>query len=93
MRNDRLTLVVGYLFAIMRATQSARSAVKYISPSLVVKLTRQRPYRVRAKNETFLLTVGKPNYAEREMVKLFRTAKEPFPVKRVMMRGWPKRGR
>ena len=70
-----------------------RSAVKFIDPKLVVRATRRfKPDRRNTRTE-ILLTVGRPNYAERKFVKLCVKAGEPFPVKRVQVRRYAKKAR
>lgn len=66
-----------------------RKAVKFIGPNLVVKLTSQRKYSKRERQRTFLLTIGKPNFAERKFVKECKKAGEPFPVEKVQLQGHP----
>ena len=61
-------------------------ATKFLSPDLVVKATRPHKFSRRARSETVLLTVGKPNYAERLFVRQCLKAGEPFPVKKVQIR-------
>lgn len=68
-----------------------RRATKFIGPNMVVKLTRQRKPGRGARGETFLLTVGRPNYAERRFVKLCRKAGESFPVRKVVLQDFPKK--
>jgi hypothetical protein len=68
-----------------------RRATIFVSPKLTAKATRQRKYDRRAKAETFLVTVGVPNYLERAFIKLLKKAKEPFPVKKVQIKFWPKK--
>ena len=65
-------------------------ATKYVSPTLVIKATRRR-YQGKLSRccdgtETVLVTVGKPNYLEREFIKVYRKAGEPFPVKRIQLK-------
>lgn len=65
-------------------------ATKFISPTLVIKATRRRfkgkLQNGRAKQETILLTIGKPNYLERHFIKLCRQAREPFPIKAIQLK-------
>ena len=70
---------------------TVRRATIYLSPKLTAKATRQRRYNKRDTRETFLVTVGVPNYAEQIFIKLCKKAKEPFPVKKVQLRFWPKK--
>lgn len=60
-----------------------RKATKYLDANTTVKCTRQRPYDSRDRQETLLLTIGKPNYAERKFIKLCQKAGDPFPVRKV----------
>jgi hypothetical protein len=66
-----------------------RKATKFLGPNLVVKLTSQRKYSKRERQRTFLLTIGKPNYAERKFVKECKKAGEPFPVEKVQLKAHP----
>ena len=66
-----------------------RSAVKYISDKEVVKATRRFKPSKRNTREEVLLTIGRPNYAERKFIKLCKKAGEPFPVKKVQLKLYP----
>jgi hypothetical protein len=77
------------VYEITRPGNVARSVIKYVNPKLVVKVTRtKRPDR-RDRSESFVLTIGVPNYAERGFVKLCMKAGEPFPVKKVQYKFYP----
>jgi diaminopimelate epimerase len=67
----------------------ARSAVKYVSEKEVVKATRRGKPSKRACQTQVLLTIGRPNYAERKFIKLCQKAGEPFPVKKVQLKLYP----
>lgn len=63
-------------------------ATKYISPSLIVRLVR-RTYGDKINNRGNIevsLTIGKPNFLEREFVKKCIAAKDPFPVKKIQLK-------
>jgi hypothetical protein len=85
--------VYGQLAEILLSDKTIRRATKYLSPKLVVKLT-ARTYKYRNgkrgtkqdAHEDFVLTVGKPNYAERQFVKKLVAAGEPFPVKKIQLK-------
>ena len=66
-----------------------RKATKYLGERDVVKCTRQRKFDGRTRGETFLLTVGRPNYTEKKFIKAYLMAGEPFPVKRVQVQWYP----
>lgn len=72
----------------------AMRATKYLSAKQTVKATMRHgrfAYRivdgarvlVRAE---VLVTIGKPNFAERRFIKLCEKAGEPFPVKKIQLR-------
>jgi hypothetical protein len=66
-------------------------ATKYVSPKQVVRAVRTT-YRCfgrkprKGDNIQITLTIGKPNYLEREFIKLCTKAKEPFPVRAVILK-------
>lgn len=64
----------------------AYRATKYLDLKHTVKITRQGPTDRRAKTETFLVTIGSPNYAERKFIKTLVAADEPFPVRKVQLK-------
>ena len=66
----------------------AVKATKYLAPNHIVRATKKRYGYARGPKENFeiILTIGKPNYAEREFVKVCKKAGEPFPVKKVQLR-------
>lgn len=71
-----------------------RSATKFMAPDFIVRVTRQFKPSRREGKATLVLTIGKPNYSERQFIKQAVKAGEPFPVKRYRLRPWPvKRGR
>lgn len=69
----------------------ARSAEKYISPNLVVRASR-RLFRgkIIKGNIEIVLTIGRPNYAQRYFITDCKVAGEPLPVKKVILRFPPK---
>jgi hypothetical protein len=67
--------------------KKVRKATKILAPNLIVRAT--RPVfsgRVSQGNLSVVLTIGKPNFAERHFVKLCKKAGEPFPIKKVQMK-------
>lgn len=64
-------------------------ATKYISPKLILRLTKTRVGKKMPHfndNISCTLTIGRPNFLEREFIKLCKEAGEPFPVKRVQLK-------
>jgi len=68
-----------------------RSAVKYLSPKLVVRATWRHKPSARHTREEMVVTYGAPNYLEVAFVKLLKKAGEPFPVLKIQQRAWPKK--
>lgn len=65
---------------------SSRKATKYVSDKLVINATR-RTYQGKIRkweNIEVVLKIGRPNYAERQFIKLLKASKEPFPVKNIV---------
>lgn len=69
----------------------ARTATKYIAPDQIVRATRIGKPDKRNKNVSVVLTFGKPNYSEQLFIKKCKKAGEPFPVKKVQLKFWPKK--
>lgn len=69
----------------------AHKATKFIDSKNVVRATRRR-YRRKGvprfsrRNLEVVLTVGRPNYTDRQFIKKCQTAGEPFPVKKIQLK-------
>lgn len=65
-------------------------ATKYLSPTHIVKATRRRfngkLLNGNARQETLLVTMGRPNYRERQFVQGCQRAHEPFPIRKMQIR-------
>ena len=63
-------------------------AVKYVSPVWIVRATRKRfgGKILKRGNVEIILTIGRPNYIEREFVKLCHKAGEKFPMRGVHLK-------
>ena len=72
--------------AILR--YGAKRATKYLSPTETVKATLQGGTyeRARRRQDTILITFGRPNYAEQQFIKLAKKAGEPFPIRKVQIK-------
>ena len=65
----------------------AYKATKYLSEKETIKATRKRYKKgVYHKAIDIVFTVGKPNYEERDFIKKYKRAGEPFPVKKIQLR-------
>ena len=79
--------LIGHVVTIA-CTPPIYHATKYCSPSLTVKATRPR-YQGKLRNGralTAIVTIGKPNFTERQFIKACLRAKEPFPVKKLQVK-------
>lgn len=73
----------------------SKKATKYISSKEIIRVVR-KTYKNKNGKKHFdnhgrgkvelTVTIGKPNYAEREFIKLCQKAKEPFPVKKIQFK-------
>jgi hypothetical protein len=62
-------------------------ATKYISPVFIIRAVRKLfGKKITRGNIEIVLTIGKPNYTEREFIKLCKKANEPFPIKKVQLK-------
>lgn len=79
------------IISMLVDTPTARKVTAYLAPDYTMKVSRQRPHNKRDKVETFIVTHGRPNYLEREFIKLAKKAGEPFPIKQIQLKLWPKK--
>lgn len=63
--------------------KTVKTATKYVSPNMTIKATRRQQSR---KAIEVVVTIGKPNYAERQFIKACKKAGEPFPVKKIQLK-------
>lgn len=83
--------------AIRRVVESClecpdiRSAYIVQDEKLVVKATKRQKPRKGENHTEMVLTIGRPNYAEREFIKLCKKAGEPFPIKKMQYKIYPKK--
>ena len=72
------------------SSTGARVATKYVSPCNIIRATR-RAYKGKFKkgNVEIILTMGKPNFAERRFIAKCKKAREPFPVKKIQLKFLP----
>lgn len=81
---------VAKAFSALSKSHDIKRATIFLTPQSTVKITRQRR-DIRANHHTFLLTIGAPNWHERQRIKTFKRAGEPFPVKKVQLTHYPKK--
>lgn len=84
-----------HFLAVLKAITSEGivRATKYVSPKLIIRAVR-RTFKAfdrkprKDMNMEVIMTIGKPNYIEREFIKVCQKAGEPFPVKKVQLKVW-----
>jgi hypothetical protein len=64
-----------------------KSAVKYLEKDYVIKATLHGKKNMRKPKFSIMLTCGVPNYRERSFIKDCIKAGEPFPIKKIQIRG------
>lgn len=80
--DSRIAKAAGTCIDCLMGT-GARKVTKYLSRITVVKATRRhKPNRVQA-SETFIITVGKPNYTERKFINTCKKAGVVFPLRKI----------
>lgn len=68
-----------------------KTATKYLSPKLVVRATWHNKPASANRQECMVVTFGCPNCRETKFIALAKKAKEPFPIKRIILKPWPKK--
>ncbi len=79
----RLTSIVAKVVGEVRYGDF-RTATKYVSPDFVVKAT-ERKGESFSSHQEYLVTIGKPNYREREFIKKALEAGESFPIRKIQL--------
>lgn len=69
----------------------AKSAIKYVDEKTIVRATWRFKPNARHRRDEMVVTIGAPNYAEREFIKKCKKAGEPLPVKKIQFRAYPKK--
>lgn len=72
--------------------QKAKKATKFISDKEIIRAVRT-VYKTKTGKKVFgagnieiTLTIGKPNFAEKEFIKLCKKAKEKFPLQKIQLK-------
>lgn len=73
-----------------RAAVVTRKATYYVSPKYVVSAALRGKPNKRARSTEIVVKIGKPNYAERKFIKLCLKAGEPFPMKKIQLKFYPR---
>ena len=87
-KGDTYQAIADVVYVLLN--NDAHRATKLLSKDMTVKVTRQGRLDTRAIRETLVVTFGRPNYREQQLIKLYKKAGEPFPVKKIQVRPYPK---
>lgn len=79
MKSLRIDQFITDSLAVLADRPEIKRATTYVSSKITVKVTRQRKARANARQQTFLLSVGSPNFLERRFLKSRKDAKFPIP--------------
>lgn len=73
--------------AVVEALASnVRRATSFISPTFVVSVNRRHKPDKRAKSVELVVKIGKPNFREREFIKLCQKSGVAFPLRQVQLK-------
>ena len=81
--------------SIARVTEAVleagfKMATVYLAPDLIVRCTATHKPDRRYRQTTVVLTAGKPNFRECKFIAACKKAGEPFPVRKMQLKHWPK---
>ncbi len=68
-----------------------KKATAFLSPILTLVVARQFKMDSRSKQQTFIVTIGRPNFENRKKLKDLIAAREPFPVKKLAYKYYPEK--
>lgn len=74
-------------------TTGARKTTKFLDEKTIVRATHQRKPSKRDVTTTIILTMGRPNFRERQFIKACKRAREPFPVRKIQLKHYPAKKR
>lgn len=77
--------------AIAALHPGIQTATKYIDPKQIARATYMRKPDGRSRYQNLIVSYGAPNYRERQFIKLCKRSGEPFPVRKVQLKPWPKK--
>ena len=72
------------------AVSDCKTAIKIIDEKTIVKATYRHKPNNRNSREEMVVTMGAPDYLTAKFIKRCKKAGEPFPVKKIQFRAWPK---
>ena len=65
----------------------AKTVTKYLDDKTILRASRPTyDGKFGTGNTTIILTIGRPNFAERQFIKLCKKAKEKFPIAKIQLK-------
>lgn len=83
----------GIVCSALGDTPGAKTAIKIIDEKTIVKATYRFKPKIRSRRKEMVVTFGEPDYRTAEFIKQCKKAGEPFPVKKIQFRFYPKKGK
>ena len=71
--------------------RNLKKATKYCAKDYTMKLTHIGKIGGKERISEYKLTIGRPNYLERIFIKKCIKAEEPFPIKKIQLKFYPKK--
>lgn len=81
---------VEQMIEILHSDYRMKTVTWYRSPTSTVRISKKHKHKKNAYNPSYIVTVGKPNYASKLKVKTYIKAGEPFPVKKLEFKYYPR---
>ena len=81
-------MTVDKMIATLQANRELRKVTYYDSKDLVVKVSRKHKLDARGHQSTFVVTVGRPNYAERKFIDKCFEAGQSLPLRKLQLKFW-----
>ena len=81
-------MTVDKMIVTLETHPELRKATYYISTLAVVKVSRQKKLDRRDHQSSFVVTIGRPNYAEKLFIKKCIKADQSFPLRKLQLKLW-----
>lgn len=91
MKNRIAPSLFGLVCSALVDMEGAKTAIKIINEKTIVKATYRFKPSNRHTREEMVVTMGAPDYLTAQFIKRCKKAGEPFPIKKIQFRAWPKK--
>lgn len=68
-----------------------KKATKFLDEKTCITATRPSRDLKTDRSRSYVLTIGRPNYANRAFIRAAKKAGEPFPVRKLLLKWFPKK--